>query len=219
MQNPNFFKLFMSMRELLVTILLAKGGAVYLCREQSAVKQIIRGLDQLAVTLSKEHEITFGDLAHELFQEESIPGIFDGTELVERILFKLIKRNSRSINAALQDSVRLRIYAQQLSTTLKYILTGTKMIDFLYKKQTDGNYDVEFLNALNQVSNISNKNRLSNQALRCISYNEFFLPLFIGILTCENFEDAQLKHAEIAMACDILYQGNNFSNCNAFTLK
>lgn len=206
LQSPNFLKLFLAIRELLVTLLSTKGGIIYFCKDQAAVRQLIKCLDQIADEQRKYHELIDESL-HEIFEEENLPGVLDNTELVERVIQKVKLRNPLFLESCNKDSIWLRILAHQLSSTIKYMVVGVNLLDTLYKKQTDNDYGVEFLNALNQVSHIAIKTRVSNQALRCLSCNDIFHSLFIGIMSTESVEDAQMKHAELAMTCDILHQG------------
>lgn len=206
LQSPNFTKLFLIIREIIVTLLSTKGGIIYFYKDQAACRQLIRGLDQIVDEQRKAHDL-IDESIHEAFEEDKIPGVFDELELVERSILNIKQRSPALMEPCNPNSIRLRILSQQLSSTLKYVNVGINLFDSLYKWQLDNNYNIEFLSALNQVSYISVRSRVSNQALRCLSYNDIFLSLFAGILTTESIEEAQAKHAELAMTCSILHQG------------
>ena len=209
LKNGNFLELFVAIRELLITILSSKGGVIYLCKEQRACTQLIKGLDQIAKDLQQTHELV-DDRVHEFFEEEHLPGILDKIELVDQKLLRLKRRNAVFGQKEVQRSLCLRMLVLQASSTLKYVMMGMNLVDILYGKQSSSNYGVDFLTALNQLSFISSKSSVSNQALLCLSYNDAFLPLFLEILTVDTTETAQTRHAELAMTCDILHRSIDF---------
>jgi len=180
------------------------------------LKIVLNVLEYLQKDL-KKHE---GNLPEQMkvFNEDNMFGIFDNCPSHEMSILNGLKdvENGHRIPVKM---IRVGIFARQLSATLKYIVHAINAVDLICVRQMADNYDEVMLINLTQLARISNKNRISNQALRSVMINEGFMQLMIAIMSSKNAQDVADKTGEIAMAAEIVYQGIFFYKIISLFLK
>ena len=170
------------------------------------LKIVLNVLEYLQKDL-KKHEANLPE-DFKVFNEDNMFGIFDNCPNFEMNILNGLKdiENGHRIPVKM---IRVGVFARQLSASLKYIVHAINAYDLICVRHMADNYDEVMLINLTQLARISNKNRISNQALRSLMINELFMQLLIAIMSAKNVEEVSDKSGEIAMAAEIIYQGIN----------
>lgn len=171
-------------------------------RDPGQVKFLLNVLDYLQQDLKKQ-EAEFPEKM-KMFSEENIFGIFDYCQETDMNILN----NLKEIDGQKQNLKRLRIgiFARQLSATVKYIIHAINAFDLVCARYMAMNYEEVVLVNLTQIAQISNKSRISNQALRSLMINDVFTQILISIMASKTPEEVSEKNGEIAVAADIIYQ-------------
>lgn len=197
----------MNIRKLLTVILGAKGGVCFLGKNPDHTKLLLNVLEYLQKDLKAMESIYPEEM--KAFSEDNMLGIFDYCEDFDMNILNSIKDITKEKRFSL-NKARLGIFARQLSATLKYIVHTINSIDIICVKVMAEDYNEILLQNLTQIAYIANKNRISNQALRAVMINEFGMQLMVSIMSAKTPEEVSNKSAEIALASDIIYQGNDY---------
>ena len=186
-----------------ITILGAKGGACFLTQYPSHIKLVINTLEYLQTDLRTLDNAFPEEM--KAFTEDNMLGIFDYCQDTHMNILNSIKDKFDTKQVSLK-MVKTGIYARQLSATLKYVVHAINTIDHMCVKHMAEVYDETLLQDLTQLAHISNKNRVSNQALRALVINEFVMQLLVSIMSAKTVDEIINKSAEITLVCEIIYQ-------------
>ncbi len=182
------------------------------------MKIVLNVLEYLQKDL-KKFETLFPEHSQS-FNEDNIFGIFDNCPNMDMNILNSLKETSNTSHRFSNKMIRVGIFSRQLALTLKYIIHAINAIDLICVRQMADNYDEVMLINLTQVAHIANKNRISNQALRSLMINDYFMQLMVAIMSAKSAEEIVDKTGEIAMVAEIIYQGKILLlYCKTLTFK